>query len=91
METTASERCMDCGVENSIDIVLTREQWLKINPKDGGILCANCIVRRASALAHVINVQAYIAFASDFDGNSRKSNFFCLERGGSMEGVKPCH
>lgn len=41
--------CMDCGLEYSkmgLDLVLPRAQWLEINPNEGGILCANCIVKR---------------------------------------------
>ena len=43
--------CMDCGLPYEIfgmDAVMPRAQWLEINPDDGGLLCANCMVKRAS-------------------------------------------
>ena len=60
------DRCNDCGgPEGAIDAVLTGEQWAMLgNP---GVLCANCIVRRASLLPHVIKLQCRIVFASDYD------------------------
>lgn len=68
--------CMDCGMESELDCVLTKTQWLMINPKDGGMLCANCIIKRAAKLPHVINLQCYISFADDYI-DERKSNFAC--------------
>ena len=62
--------CMDCGLDYTqypMDVVLKREQWLLIHPEDGGCLCANCIVARASKLPGVINLTARITFGSDFD------------------------
>jgi len=44
---------MDCGLPYSsfpLDVNLPRGQWLQINPKDGGVLCANCIVARVKKL-----------------------------------------
>lgn len=41
--------CRDCGIEYSklgLDLVLPDQQWNKICPEDG-ILCANCICKRA--------------------------------------------
>jgi hypothetical protein len=68
---TAALCCMDCALDYEhdfpLDVVLTKEQWLLIHPADGGVLCANCIVKRASKLPHVINLSARITFASDFD------------------------
>ena len=43
--------CMDCGLPYGnfgMDTIMPRAQWLEINPDDGGILCANCMVKRAS-------------------------------------------
>jgi hypothetical protein len=66
-------RCMDCQIDYdhcALDIVLSKEQWLMIHPDDGGVLCASCIVRRASTLPHVINVKAIITFADDYDSSA---------------------
>jgi hypothetical protein len=41
--------CLDCGMlyrDFPLDVNLSRGQWLLIHPDDGGVLCANCIVRR---------------------------------------------
>ena len=62
--------CIYCGGDYAtqpLDVVLSKEQWLLLNPDDGGVLCAACIVKRASELPHVINIAAKIQFASDFD------------------------
>lgn len=42
--------CSDCGLpyaEFGLDTVLPHDQWLKINLREGGVLCANCIVAKA--------------------------------------------
>jgi hypothetical protein len=60
--------CMGCGtVDMPLDTVLTGKQWRMIRPEEGGVLCAACIVRRASRLPHVIGVCARIVFADDYD------------------------
>lgn len=46
-------KCLDCDIPYSefpMDVVLPRGQWLLINPADSGVLCANCIVARASKI-----------------------------------------
>ncbi len=47
-------KCLDCGLpyeELGLDLVLPDEQWLLIHPEGlHGILCANCIVKRAEKL-----------------------------------------
>lgn len=68
---TGQIRCLDCDLPEGdggfqLDMVLTREQWLLIHPDDGGVLCANCIVKRAAELPGVINVSARITFAEDY-------------------------
>lgn len=55
---------MAYGGEGWLDLVLPRWQWLEIHPDDGGILCANCIVRRASKLTGAVSVHAVIGIAS---------------------------
>lgn len=53
-------KCMDCDKPYpfGIDTVLSDEDWLKINPRGYGLLCANCIVQRASKIDGVITLQA---------------------------------
>ncbi len=66
----SSITCLDCGLNYDtfpLDVVLTRIQWLLLNPLDGGVLCANCIVSRAARLPQVINLSCSITFASDYD------------------------
>lgn len=64
-------KCMGCGLPYAgpawLDLVIPREQWLLIHPDDGGILCANCLIARASKLPHVINITGRITFGSDYD------------------------
>jgi hypothetical protein len=47
-------KCLDCGTpysEFGLDLVLSDKQWLMIHPEGlHGILCANCIVKRAEKL-----------------------------------------
>ena len=61
--------CLDCGGDYdklmACDFVLPREQWLKINPADGGVLCANCMVRRAAGLTGTINITGIITNADN--------------------------
>ena len=45
--------CFDCGTpysEMGLDMVLPDQQWKVIFPENDGILCANCICKRASKL-----------------------------------------
>lgn len=62
------QSCIDCRTADGDrdGIVIPRAQWLLINPDDGGVLCANCIVRRAKKLPDAINVTAFITFACDY-------------------------
>ncbi len=57
-------RCLDCGIPYSklgLDLVLPDEQWLMIHPEgEGGILCANCIVKRAEKIEGATVVLAKI-------------------------------
>lgn len=59
--------CLDCGMpyggDDWLDCVLPRWQWLEINPDDGGILCANCMVKRASKLPGVVGFHAVIGIS----------------------------
>lgn len=43
--------CHDCGLSYSkfgLDFVLPDQQWKVIFPEQNGLLCANCICRRAA-------------------------------------------
>lgn len=43
------DKCLDCGLDYSqmgLDLVLPDQQWKVVCP-EGGILCANCICKRA--------------------------------------------
>lgn len=59
-----SVNCEDCGIlysELGLDLVLPDEQWLMIHPEGmGGILCANCIMKRAEKLKGTTVVLAKI-------------------------------
>lgn len=60
--------CEDCSLPYRsfpLDMTLPDDQWAMIHPgDDGGVLCAQCIVQRASRLGrHVIAVRAVIEFA----------------------------
>jgi hypothetical protein len=58
--------CEDCNKLYShfgIDTTLSNEQWLMIHPESSeGILCANCIVERASRLSGVIAARMRLDF-----------------------------
>lgn len=55
--------CKDCGLNYKnfgIDTTLTKEQWAMIHPEIDGILCANCIVKRASYLKGIIVARMHL-------------------------------
>lgn len=68
--------CMDCGKKYGgsgwLDLTFSKDQWLLIHPADGGVLCANCIIGRASKLPHVISISGQIMFAADY-GDAHKT------------------
>lgn len=69
-------KCSDCGsTDMPLDVVLTGEQYRVICP-EGGILCANCIVNRASKLVGVVSTCLHIDFACDFEGNKPGSRIW---------------
>jgi hypothetical protein len=63
---SSSAKCFDCGKpygEFNMDMVLPHGQWKLIAPIDGdGLLCAQCIINRASKLPGAIVVHAIIEF-----------------------------
>jgi hypothetical protein len=60
-------KCEDCGIpysELGLDLVLPNEQWSMIHPEgEGGILCANCMMKRAEKLKGATVVLAQIDLA----------------------------
>lgn len=45
--------CVDCGLnysEMGLDLVLPGEQWRRLFPEERGLLCANCICKRARGI-----------------------------------------
>ena len=58
--------CLDCGLpysEFQLDVILPRPQWLEIHPAENGLLCASCIVRRASRVPGCTAVYAILEIA----------------------------
>lgn len=56
-------KCLDCGLDYDdfgMDLLLPRHQWLEIHPDEGGLLCALCIVRRASKLTGAVAMHGVI-------------------------------
>lgn len=48
--------CMDCGIpysEMGLDLVLPDQQWRVLVP-EGGIVCANCICKRAERIGGTV-------------------------------------
>jgi len=62
---------MDCGADYdtamAMSLLIPKSQWLRINPADGGLLCANCMLRRAAKLDGAVNITGVITFADDTD------------------------
>lgn len=62
-----SLRCLDCGLPYAtfpLDVLLPRAQWLAIHPEgDDGVLCASCIVARASKIPGATVVHAVVEIA----------------------------
>lgn len=60
--------CEDCGLpyqKFGIDATLSNEQWLTIHPeRDEGLLCANCIMERASAVPSIIAARITLEISS---------------------------
>ena len=70
--------CHDCGSPDSempLDSVLTLKQWQMICPEDG-MLCASCIIRRASKLPGIINICLRLQFAEDYGSDQRPGGRF---------------
>ena len=56
--------CLDCGLpyrDFPLDMILPDDQWLMIHPEGlNGLLCANCIIRRASKLPGITVIKAIL-------------------------------
>ena len=55
--TNAVVNCFDCGLpysEMGLDLVLPDQQWRVLFPEESGLLCANCICKRAAKLNGVV-------------------------------------
>ncbi len=55
-------KCRDCEVPYEslgLDLVLPDQQWRVLCP-EGGVLCANCICKRAEKLSGSTVIQAWI-------------------------------
>lgn len=75
LENKSTPRCLDCGAvyaDFPLDTTLPDEQWRMIHGSEGGLLCASCIVKRASCLPGAIAIRARIDFADDAAGRETK-------------------
>ena len=65
--STPKAICADCGLpyfDFGLDTTLSDSQWLEVHPEGrNGLLCANCIVKRASLLTGVIAARMVIEIA----------------------------
>lgn len=59
-------KCMDCDLpyeKFGVDLTLSDTQWKLIHPTINGLLCANCIAKRASLLSNIIAIRAILELA----------------------------
>jgi hypothetical protein len=61
------QTCMDCQRDYSLSLIFNRVDWLRINPIDGGLLCAYCSLERAAKLAHILWVKGQIVTSENLD------------------------
>ena len=58
--------CIDCGMiyggSDWIDTTLSTYQWSVVCPENG-ILCANCIIKRASKINGILAARMHLEFA----------------------------
>lgn len=71
--------CMDCGLDYEdfpLDMILPDRQWGAINPNEcgDGLLCAQCITRRAAGLSDRIILFAQIISHDDYEAYSSLKN-----------------
>ena len=68
---TNAPTCSDCGLSYDkigVDLVLPDQQWSKLAP-EGGVLCANCICKRATKFG----ATAILCWINNFDYQLRNS------------------
>ena len=68
-------RCEDCGepyADFGLDTTIPGGQWELIHPEGEGILCASCMVKRASKLPGVIAARMVFDFSPPITGGSMK-------------------
>ena len=60
--------CLDCGREypHGLDMVLTRKQWLMVNPDCDGVLCPSCLVNRAGKIEGSLSVYAHVVLGQHY-------------------------
>ncbi|MGX8701535.1 hypothetical protein [Caproiciproducens sp.] len=62
-------KCYDCGMPyggtNWVDLTLPNDQWDLVFPEHEGLLCANCIVKRAAKLG-AISIEAKLKLPEDY-------------------------
>lgn len=63
---------MEYGTDDWVDTVLSDGQWKLIFPEKDGILCANCIIKRASQLEGIIRADMTLIFADDINSPKPK-------------------
>lgn len=74
--------CIDCGLpysEMGLDLVLPDQQWKRLFPEETGVLCANCICRRAAKLGGTV-VLAWID-RMDYEKQIEKNPYPMVIRG----------
>ena len=62
--STQSPACADCGSAYSsfgVDVMLPDDQWSVLCP-EGGLLCANCIAKRAN----IVGATVMLCWLEDF-------------------------
>lgn len=57
--------CIDCDrlyKDFGLDVVLSNDQWKLIHPDEKGVICAQCIINRASKIKDVVTVNLTLEF-----------------------------
>lgn len=63
MASKKTAKCFDCAkpyAEFGLDTTLPNLQWKELTPDGAELLCANCIVRRASKMPNVLAARMVI-------------------------------
>lgn len=84
--------CLDCGrpyEQFELDMLLPRWQWLLIHPTDHGLLCAACIVTRASKISGCVAVHAVLGIQPSPACGSPGPSPLDADSKGSADGERP--